>query len=56
MLGTGVEGFFNRLVNSANCFALCVFSEVLHSPDPMLQGFLCSVGDLKLCVYIFSAK
>ena len=46
--------FQPRLI-AAN-FALCVFSEVLHSPGPMRQGFLCRIGDWKLCVHTFSAK
>jgi hypothetical protein len=44
-------------VNSANYFALCTFSEVvLHSPGPMRQGFLCAIGDSKVCVHTSSAK
>jgi hypothetical protein len=35
-------------VNSANYFALCGFSEVLHSPGLMRQGILCGIGDSKL--------
>jgi hypothetical protein len=43
-------------VNSANYFALWTFSEVLHSPGPMQQGFSCGIGDWKLYVHTFSAK
>jgi hypothetical protein len=43
-------------VNSANYFALCAFSDVLHSHGPMRQGFLCGIGDPKLYVHTFSAK
>jgi hypothetical protein len=42
-------------VNCAN-FALCVFSEVLHSLGPMQQGFLCAIGDSKLCVQTSSLR
>jgi hypothetical protein len=43
-------------VNAANYFALCAFSEVLHSRRPMRQGLLCGIGDSKLCVHTLSAK
>jgi hypothetical protein len=43
-------------VNSANYFALCVFSEVLHRPGPMRQGSLCGIGDSKHCLHTSSAK
>ena len=38
-------------VNTANYFALCAFSEVMHSPGPMRQGFLCSIGGSRLYVH-----
>jgi len=43
-------------VNSANYFALRAFCEGLHSGGPMRQGFLCDIGDSKLCVHTFSAE
>jgi hypothetical protein len=35
---------------------LCAFSEGLHSPGPVRQGFLCGIADSKLRIYTFSAK
>jgi hypothetical protein len=42
-------------VHCAN-FALVDISEILHSPGPMRQGFLCAIGDSKLCVHTLSTK
>jgi hypothetical protein len=45
-----------RKVKSAHYFALWTFSEVVHSPGPMLQGFLCGIANWKRCAHTFSAK